>query len=158
MTWTLYADSPTPTIVYIQPSRPGRLRWRVYVPGGIGPDGVPLGRILVGTGEGRESEVKASAWRAYRRSRDLLVWRARPFDGEVEARLHELDLVATVCNTSTRSTWEVRVDGEIIAQGEVASTMSAYVDSQTLAVEATNKRRQTQAQDECARIVRGLLP
>ena len=144
--WTLFPDSPTPTTVYTQPSRPGRLRWRVYVPGGVGPDGVPLGRILVGTGEGRESEVKASAWRAYRRSRDLLVWRSRPFDGEVEARLHELDLVATVCNTTTRSTWEVRVDSEVIAEGVVV----AHVDD--------TKRRQTQAQDECARIVRGLLP
>lgn len=158
MSWTLFDDCPVPTTVYVQPAGRDRYRWRVYVPGGTGPDGVALGRILVGTGHGRQNEIKAAAWRAYRRARDLLVWRSRPFDGEVEARLHELDLVATVCNFTTRSTWEVRVDGEIIAQGEVASTMSAYVDSQTLAVEATKKRRQTQAQDECARIVRGLLP
>lgn len=146
--WTLFPDSPTPTTVYTQPSRPGRLRWRVYVPGGV-----PLGRILIGTGEGRESEVKASAWRAYRRSRDLLVWRARPFDGEVEARLHELDAVCTVRNTSTRSTWTVAVDGEVIAEGVVVAQVGSAGDA-----DASTKRRQTQAQDECARIVRGLLP
>ena len=153
MSWTLYDDCPVPTTVYVQPAGRDRYRWRVYVPGGVGPDGVPLGRILVGTGHGRQNEIKASAWRAYRRARDLLVWRSRPFDGEVEARLHELDLVATVCNTSTRSTWEVRVDGKVVAQGEVVALADgAGMDA------GLNKRRQTAAQEECARVVRGLLP
>lgn len=153
MSWTLFDDCPVPTTVYVQPAGRDRYRWRVYVPGGVGPDGVPLGRILVGTGHGRQNEIKAAAWRAYRRARDLLVWRSRPFDGEVEARLHELDLVCTVCNTTTRSTWEVRVDGKIVAQGEVvAQADGAGMDA------ALDKRRQTQAQEECARVVRGLLP
>ena len=152
MSWTLFDDCPVPTTVYVQPAGRDRYRWRVYVPGGVGPDGVPLGRILVGTGHGRQNEIKAAAWRAYRRARDLLVWRARPFDGEVEARLHELDLVCTVCNTSTRSTWEVRVDGTIIAQGEVVAQADGA------GMDAATKRRQTQAQEECARVVRGLLP
>lgn len=160
--WTPFPDSPTPTTVYTQPSARGRVRWRVYVPGGAGPDGAPLGRVLIGTGEGRENEVKAAAWRAYRRCRDQLVWRSRPFDGEVEARLHELDLVCTVGHTLTGAWWTVAQDGQVIAQGEVRSSLPAYVDGASVAadalVEQATKRRQAAAQEECARVVRGMLP
>lgn len=155
MNWTIYPEVPEPLLVYTQPhpASPERVRWRVYLP-------TEHGKMLIGTGAGFEREVSPCAWRAYRRARDLLVWRSRLEAGTVEARMAELDLVATVVVMDTGARWTVTVDSETVASGHEPLTADPALDSRhpNDAAATIRRRAQDRAQKAAGSAVLRLLP
>lgn len=155
MNWAIYPEVPEPLLVYTQPhpASPERVRWRVYLP-------TENGKMLIGTGAGFEREVRPCAWRAYRRARDLLVWRSRLEAGTVEARMAELDLVATVQALDTGARWSVAVDGEIVAAGHEPITADPALDARhpNDAAATLRRRAQDRAQHAAGAAVLRLLP
>ena len=155
MSWTPYPEAPCPLLVYTQPHPhlPERVRWRVYV-------SADEGKLLIGTGTGFEREISAAAWRAYRRARDLLVWRMRAEAGVVEARMAELDLVATVVVMDTGARWTVVVDSETVASGHEPLTADPALDTRhpNDAAATIRRRAQDRAQKAAGSAVLRLLP